>query len=91
MTKQTELKEVAVDKNAAEQLTRYIETIEDLEAEKKEITERTKEVFDEAKAVGFDVKTMRKIIKIRKIDKSDLEEQEYLLTTYKEALGMDND
>jgi uncharacterized protein (UPF0335 family) len=82
------LKEVAVDKNAADQLTRYIETIESLEAEKKEITERTKEVFDEAKAVGFDVKTMRTIIKIRKKNKDELSEEEYLLETYKDALGM---
>lgn len=88
MKNQTELKEVAVDKNAADQLTRYIETIESLEAEKKEITERTKEVFDEAKAVGFDVKTMRTIIKIRKKNKDELSEEEYLLETYKDALGM---
>ena len=90
MKEDKELKEVAVDKNAGEQLRRYIEAIENYEAEKKEIAERIKEVFDEAKAVGFDVKTMRTIIKIRKIDKTDLEEQEYLLTTYKEALGMED-
>lgn len=83
-----QLKEVATDKNATEQLRRYIEAIENYEAEKKEITERAKEVWDEAKAVGFDVKTMREIIKIRKKDKNELDEQEYLLETYKDALGM---
>ena len=83
-----ELKEVAVDKEAASQLKRYIEAIENYEAEKKEIAERIKEVYDEAKANGFDTKTMRTIIKIRKIDKTELQEQEYLLATYKEVLGM---
>ncbi|MDA0902199.1 MAG: DUF2312 domain-containing protein, partial [Proteobacteria bacterium] len=49
MKEDKELKEVAVDKNAGEQLRRYIEAIENYEAEKKEIAERIKEVFDEAK------------------------------------------
>lgn len=89
MKNQTELKEVAVDKEAANQLKRYIEAIENYEAEKKEIAERIKEVFDEAKAVGFDVKTMREIIKIRKKSDDERSEEEYLLTTYKEVLGMD--
>lgn len=84
-----ELKEVAVDKDSAEQLRRYIEGIENYESEKKEIAERIKEIFDEAKAVGFDVKAMREVLKIRKMDKGDLEQQEYLLTTYKEALSME--
>ena len=90
MKEEKELKEVVVDKGAGEQLKRYIEAIENYESEKKEIAERIKEVFDEAKATGFDVKTMRTIIKIRKIDKTELEEQEYLLNTYKEVLGMDD-
>ncbi len=89
MKEQKDLKEVAVDKNAAEQLRRYIEAIENCELKKKEIIERIKEFFDEAKAVGFDVKTMRQIIKIRKKNKNELSEEEYLLETYKEALGMD--
>lgn len=88
---QIELKEVAVDKQAGEQLRRYIEAIENYETEKKEISERIKEVFDEAKATGFDVKAMRTVLKIRKMSKKDLQEQEYLLATYKEALGMEDD
>lgn len=77
-----------INKETADQLKRYIETIESFEAEKKEISERLKEVYDEAKAVGFDVAIIRQIIKIRKADQDKLLEEEYLLETYKEALGM---
>jgi uncharacterized protein (UPF0335 family) len=74
------------NKETAEQLRRYIESIEANEAEKKELTERIAEVYAEAKAVGFDVATIKQIIKIRKIDKEKLLEAEYLLETYLEAL-----
>lgn len=84
----TELKEVAVDKLAAEKLKNYIESIENCELKKKEINENIKEFFDEAKASGYDIKIMRKIIALRKKNKLELEEEEYLLETYKEALGM---
>jgi uncharacterized protein (UPF0335 family) len=77
-----------VNKETAEQLKRYVETIENYEAEKKETSERLKEVFDEAKSAGFDLKTIRTLIKIRKSDADKLMEEEYLLETYKEALGM---
>lgn len=73
---------------SSEQLLQFIERIERLEEEKKNISEDIKEVFAEAKGTGFDVKTMREVIKIRKMDESDLEEQEYLLDTYKRALGL---
>lgn len=69
-------------------LKRYIEGIETYEDQKKEISSSIKEIFDEAKAAGFDVKTMRKIISMRKLDQAKLDEQEFLLETYKEALGM---
>lgn len=72
----------------AEQLRSYIERIERLEEEKKTIAQDIKEVFAEAKGNGFDVKTMRTILRLRKIDANDLQEQEYLLDTYKRALGM---
>lgn len=72
----------------AEQLRTYIERIERLEEEKKNISQDIREVFAEAKGNGFDVKTMRTILKLRKIDANDLQEQEYLLDTYKRALGM---
>ena len=77
-----------INKETADQLNRYVEAIENYEAEKKEISERLKEVYDEAKAVGFDVSIIRQIIKIRKADQDKLLEEEYLLETYKEALGM---
>ena len=79
-----------VNKETADQLRRYVESIEHYEAEKKEISERLKEVYDEAKSTGFDVKTIRQLIKIRKADQDKLLEEEYLLETYKEALGMVN-
>lgn len=76
------------NKETAEQLRRYIESIEANEAEKKELTERIAEVYAEAKAVGFDVKTIKTIIAQRKKGSDKLLEEEYLLETYKEALKM---
>jgi len=73
---------------SAEHLKQFIERIERLEEEKKTIAEDIKEVFAEAKGTGFDAGTMRTIIKLRKKDQADLEEEEYLLDTYKRALGM---
>ena len=73
---------------SVEHLKQFVERIERLDEEKQTIAEDIKEVFQEAKSNGFDVKTLREIIKIRKADASDLEEQEYLLDTYKRALGL---
>ena len=73
---------------AGERLKSFIERIERLEEEKKALAEDIKEVFAEAKGVGFDVKTMRQIIKIRRLDQDELDEQEALLDVYKRALGM---
>jgi len=73
---------------AGERLKSFIERIERLEEEKRALAEDIKEVFAEAKGVGFDIKIMRQIIKIRKMDQDDLDEQEALLDTYKRALGM---
>jgi uncharacterized protein (UPF0335 family) len=77
-----------INKNTSELLRKYIEGIEVYEDQKKELSSSIKEIFDEAKSAGFDVKTIRKIISMRKLDKAKLDEQEYLLETYKEALGM---
>ena len=71
-----------------ERLRSIIERIERLEEEKKALSEDIKEVFAEAKGDGFDVKTIRQIIKIRKMDQNDRAEQEALLDTYMSALGM---
>lgn len=73
---------------SAEHLKQFIERIERLEEEKKTIAEDIKEVFAEAKSTGFDAATMRQILKIRKKNAADIEEEEYLLDTYKRALNM---
>jgi uncharacterized protein (UPF0335 family) len=73
---------------SGEYLRQYIDRIERLEEEKSNLTTDIREVYAEAKANGFDAKIMRQIIKIRKIDRAELEEQETLLDIYKQALGM---
>lgn len=73
---------------AGDRLKSFIERIERLEEEKRALAEDIKEVFAEAKGVGFDVKTMRQIIKLRRLDEDDRDEQEALLDTYMRALGM---
>jgi uncharacterized protein (UPF0335 family) len=73
---------------AGAQLKSLIERIERLEEEKRALGEDIKEVYAEAKGTGFDTKIMRQIIKIRKMDKEEHDEQESLLDLYKRALGM---
>lgn len=73
---------------AAEELRQFIEQYEQLEAEKKDITERQKEVMAEAKARGYDTKVMKKIVALRKRDRDDIAEEEAILEMYKTALGM---
>ena len=73
---------------ASDRLRSFIERVERLEEEKKALAEDIKEVFSEAKSAGFDVKIMRQIIKIRKLDASDRQEQEAILDLYMQALGM---
>ena len=73
---------------AGERLRSFIERIERLEEEKRTLAEDIKEVFAEAKGNGFDTKIIREIIKIRRMDEDDLDEQETLLDIYKRALGM---
>lgn len=69
-------------------LRSLIERIERLEEERNGISSDIRDIFAEAKAIGFDVKIMRKIIKLRKMDAADREEQEFLLDTYKKALDI---
>lgn len=73
---------------AADRLKSFVERLEHLEVEKIQLQEVIKDVFSEAKSAGFDVKTMRQIIKLRKQDADTLAEQEELLDLYKHALGM---
>jgi uncharacterized protein (UPF0335 family) len=73
---------------SAEQLRLFIERVERLEEEKKGIADDIKDVFAEAKGQGYDVKTMRSIIKLRAMERDARMEQEALLETYKAALGL---
>jgi len=73
---------------AAGQLRAFIERIERLEEEKQTIADDIKDVFAEAKGTGFDTKAMRSIIRLRKKDQAEREEEESILDLYKAALGM---
>ena len=73
---------------AGAQLKSFIERIERLEDEKRALGNDIKEVYAEAKGSGFEPKIMRQIIKIRKMDKEEHDEQETLLDLYKRALNM---
>lgn len=73
---------------ASEQLQQFIERIERLEEEKASLSQDIKDVFAEAKSSGFDPKTMRQVIRLRKMEQSEVEEQETLLDLYRRALGM---
>lgn len=75
-------------KAADDRLRLLIERIERLEEEKKGIADDIKDVYAEAKAVGYDTKMMRKIIALRKMTPDDRREMEVILETYKAALGM---
>jgi len=74
---------------AAERLRSFIERIERLEEEKAALGADIREVYSEAKSVGFDSKIIRQVVRLRKLDGSDRREQEELLDLYKTALGMD--
>ena len=71
-----------------EQLKTYVRAVEQLEQEKKEISSAIKEIMDEAKREGLDVKALRNIIRMRKMGRVDFEEQELVLHNYMSALGM---
>jgi uncharacterized protein (UPF0335 family) len=76
------------DTVAADQLRLFIERIERLEEEKKGMSDDIREVYSEAKGQGYDGKAMRAVIKLRKMEKDARDEAEYLLDTYKAALGL---
>lgn len=73
---------------AGAQLRSYIERVERLEEEKAALAADIREVFAEAKGNGFDVKVMREVIRLRKLDQADRQEQEALLDLYLSAIGM---
>ena len=72
----------------ADELRQFIERIERLDQEKKDIAEQQKEVMAEAKGRGYDTKILRKVIALRKREPDDIAEEEAVLEMYKEALGM---
>ncbi len=80
--------EAAVGGIAADRLRSIIERVERLEEERKALGSDIKDIFAEAKSAGFDVKVIRQILRIRKQEPSDVEEQETLLDIYRRALGM---
>lgn len=69
-------------------LQSLIERIERLEEEKKSLSSDIRDIFAKAKSAGFDVKIMRAIIKLRKMNAADRDEQEFLIDTYRKALGL---
>ena len=73
---------------AADRLRSVIERIERLEEERKALAGDIKDIYAEAKSAGFDVKVLRQIIRLRKQEPAEVEEQETLLDVYRRALGM---
>ena len=71
-----------------ERLQSFVERIENLEEEKSALTADIREIYSEAKSIGLDIKTLRQIVNLRKLDSSDRQQQEELLDLYKNALGM---
>ncbi len=74
--------------SAQQQLRQFIEQLERLEEEKKAISDDIRDKFAEAKALGFDVKALRQVLRLRKKSKADRQEEEAILETYLHALGM---
>ncbi|GBQ72638.1 hypothetical protein AA103196_3118 [Ameyamaea chiangmaiensis NBRC 103196] len=73
---------------AADRLRSLVERVERLEEERKALSSDIRDIFVEAKSAGFDVKTIKQIIRIRKMEPADVEEAETLLDIYRRALGM---
>lgn len=71
------------------EFNQFVDRIERLEADKKELSDDIREVYSEAKGRGFDVKVMRQVIRLRKMDPADRQETEFLRDEYKKLLGME--
>ena len=76
------------DNVSGEQLRQFIERVERLEEEKRAFMDDIKDTYAEAKSTGFDVKTMRSIIRLRKMEKHHRDEADALMETYRKALGL---
>jgi len=73
---------------AGDRLRSFVERIERLEEEKKTLSDDIREVYSEAKGAGFDIKVLRRIVQLRKMDSGDRDEMEQILEVYKRALDM---
>jgi uncharacterized protein (UPF0335 family) len=73
---------------AKDQLKAFVERVERLEEEKKALSDDLRDVYAEAKGNGFDVKALRTIVRLRKMEKTERQEQQAILDTYMHALGM---
>jgi uncharacterized protein (UPF0335 family) len=80
--------EQAAHRFAKDQLKAFVERIERLEEEKKAIADDVRDVYAEAKGNGYDVKALRTVVRLRKQDANERAEQETILETYMQALGM---
>jgi len=74
---------------SGKRLKSYLDRIERMEEEKAALAEDIKEIFAEAKGTGFDVKTMRKLVRLRKMDREKRQEEEELLSLYMSSIGME--
>lgn len=90
MAPATAVKEETAHRFAKDQLKAIIARIEKLEEEKKAISDDIRDVYAEAKGTGFDVKALRTVVRMRKQDANERQEQEAILETYLNALGMLN-
>lgn len=85
---ETDTDDINTQAIAADRLRSFIERVERLEEEKAALTGDIRDVYAEAKGEGFDPKILRQIVRLRKMDRNDYQEQEALLELYKAALGM---
>lgn len=88
MAKQISEEDIQSGGVAADRLRSLVERIERLEEERKALTSDIKDIYLEAKSAGFDPKVLRELIKIRKHEAAEVEEQETMLDIYRRALGM---
>jgi len=86
--KEDDEKEKPATKFAKDQLKAFIERVERLEEEKKALSDDIRDVYAEAKGNGFDTKALRTIVRMRKMDMAERQEQQAILDTYLHALGM---
>ena len=86
--KQLDIEVVIDEKTGGKRLKSFIERIERLEEEKAGIAGNIKDIYAEAKSVGFDVKTIRQIVRLRGMDEQKRQEADMLLETYKAAIGL---